>query len=330
MEATTNKIKIVNAYDIYVKDMPPTKWYLEGIIHEGACLFTGDPKVGKSYFGLQLAIAVAGASNTAFGDLKVGVHGRVLYLALDDTSEKRIHKRLHDLTGDTEAIKNIDIVSQRGLPTLKDGLTDLLDQCIAEQKYVLVILDTLGAVSAGTGSKDVYDAQYKEAVGLAALAQKHGICLLVIHHTNKREDGDMNAKASGSHGRTGGVDSLLQLSAKGELDAKPRDGESSRSYMERCENGGWRVKQVQLGLLPLFGELNQERQEIQQALSGGPKSTGEIAEALGLKPDTARKRCQRYTDMVRHLPDGRYEWIPPDIPLVQPVQVSEPPAEAAA
>ncbi len=333
MESPANKIelKIVNAYDIYVKEMPPTKWYLEGIIHEGACLFTGDPKVGKSYFGIQLAIAVAGSAQTAFGEIPVGQHGRVLYLALDDTSEKRIHKRLHDLTTDTEAVKNIDIVSQRDLPTLKDGLTGLLDDCIAEKKYVLVILDTLGAVSAGTGNKNVYDAEYKEAVGLAALAQKHGICLLIIHHTNKREDGDMNAKASGSHGRAGGVDSLLQLSAKGELDSKPRDGESSRLYMERTENGGWRVKQMQLGLFPPEAELNLERQEIKTVLLGGPKFTGEIAEALGLKPDTARKRCQRYADVVRHLPDGRYKWIQ-RVPAVCPVQLSEEaiPAEVAA
>lgn len=333
METPANRIelKIVNAYDLYVKDMPPTKWYLDRILHEGACLFTGDPKVGKSYFGIQLAIAVAGTAQTAFGDLAVGQHGRVLYLALDDTSEKRIHKRLHDLTDDTQAIKNIDIVCQRDVGTLKDGLTELLDECIRNYKYVLVILDTLGAVSAGTGSKNVYDTEYKEAVGLAALAQKHGICLLVIHHTNKREDGDINARTSGSHGRTGGVDSLLQLSPKGELDARPRDGESSRVYMERGENGGWRVKQVQFGFFPPEAKLNREQTEIKKVLAGGPKFTGEIAQELELKPDTARKRCQRYEDMVRHLPDGRYEWIGDGSP-VRPVRLSEEPqlAETAA
>lgn len=160
MEAIANQLKIVNAYDIYVKDMPPTKWYIGEILHEGACLFTGDPKVGKSFFALQIAIAVAGSAKTVCGELQVGQHGRVLYLAFDDTSEKRIHKRLHDLTADTEAVKNIDIVCQRDVGTLKDGLTELLDECIGRNRYVLVILDTLGAVSAGTGNKNVYDAEY--------------------------------------------------------------------------------------------------------------------------------------------------------------------------
>lgn len=142
METLANKIelKIMNAYDIYLKDMPPTKWHLERILHEGACLFTGDPKVGKSYFGIQLAIAVAGSAPTAFGDLEVGQHGRVLYLALDDTSEKRIHKRLHDLTDDIEAIKNIDIVSQRDLPTLKDGLAGCGKTSQAADTLVLIVV----------------------------------------------------------------------------------------------------------------------------------------------------------------------------------------------
>src|SRR5437868_11514790 len=96
------RLEVVNAYDIYMKEFPPTKWYVGNIIHEGACLLSGDPKVGKSFFALQVAIAVAGGQETVCGSLRVGVHGRVLYLAVDDRSEKRIHSRLHQLTDDPE------------------------------------------------------------------------------------------------------------------------------------------------------------------------------------------------------------------------------------
>jgi predicted ATP-dependent serine protease len=99
METKTNThaLEVVNAYDIYMKDLPPTKWYVGDILHEGACLLSGDPKVGKSYLALQIAVAVAGTTDRICGALPVGEHGRVLYLAVDDGSEKRIHDRLHQL-----------------------------------------------------------------------------------------------------------------------------------------------------------------------------------------------------------------------------------------
>jgi AAA domain len=86
-------LTVVNAYEIYMKDLPPTKWYVGEILQEGATLLSGDPKVGKSFLALQIAIAVAGRSDRVCGSLSVGIHGRVLYLALDDGSEKRIHGR---------------------------------------------------------------------------------------------------------------------------------------------------------------------------------------------------------------------------------------------
>jgi RecA-family ATPase len=82
-------LAVVNAYDIYMKELPPTKWYVGEILQEGATLLSGDPKVGKSFLALQIAIAVAGGADNVCGSLSVGIHGRVLYLALDDGSEKR-------------------------------------------------------------------------------------------------------------------------------------------------------------------------------------------------------------------------------------------------
>jgi RecA-family ATPase len=114
-------LKIVNAHEIYMKDLPPTKWYVGDIIHEGACLLSGDPKVGKSFLALEIAVAVSGKEGTVCGSLKVGQHGRVLYLAVDDGSEKRIHDRLHQLTDDDEAVKNIDFVYQRDLHRFPRG-----------------------------------------------------------------------------------------------------------------------------------------------------------------------------------------------------------------
>lgn len=328
---TKQTLNVVNAFEIYNKDLPPTKWYIGEILHEGACLLSGDPKAGKSFLGLQFAIAIAGSCEMVCLSLKVHVHGRVLYLALDDRSEKRIHKRLHQLTQDEQALKNIDIVCAGPVPSLAEGLDQLLDELLAAKQYELVILDTLGAVSDIRSSKNVYQAEYQEVIKLQRLAQGHNICLLIIHHTNKREFGDSIAKSSGSNGRTGGVDSVLLLTRTGEcgeLSTLPRDGEASLLYLDRCENGGWRARDIKAGMfIPATPTLTPERQEVKDALASGAKPSGELASELGLKPDTARKRLERmHADgLVTRLEDGRYQWSggADAVGAVRPVQVSD-------
>ncbi len=78
MEApkTESLPSVVNAYEIYMKELPPTKWYVGGCSKKGACLLSGDPKVGKSFLALQIALAVAGNAAQVCGSLPVGVHGR--------------------------------------------------------------------------------------------------------------------------------------------------------------------------------------------------------------------------------------------------------------
>ena len=179
-------------------------------------MLSGDPKVGKSYLALQIAIAVAEGAETVCGSLKVGQHGRVLYLALDDRSLKRISERLHQLTDEEEAVKKIDFVTQRDLPSLANGFETALDAHLRKNTYALVVLDTLGAVlEPSANSSQVYRAEYQELIKLQELAQRHGICLLILHHTNKSQMGGAVHRASGTHGLTGAVDSVLLLSKDG-------------------------------------------------------------------------------------------------------------------
>lgn len=314
------ELVVVNAYDIYNKKLSPTKWYVGDLLHEGACLLSGDPKVGKSFLALQIAIAVAGTADTVCGSLKVGEHGRVLYLAVDDGSEKRIHERLHQLTDDEEAVRNIDFVYQRTLPSLSCGLDTILDDYLSKHKYVLVVLDTLGAVlDVATGNKNLYRNDYQEAITLQKLAQKHGICLLILHHTNKSQQVDTIYRASGTHGLTGAVDSVLLLSNhtnehgdSPRLYASPRDGEKAEHGLRRLENGSWEVS----GYVPCVYEpksrpLNPERNAVKKALAAGPKDKQQISAELSIAEDTARKRLERMKDdqLLKKLADGRYEWI---------------------
>jgi hypothetical protein len=333
-------IKAVNAREIYMKDFQPIKWYVDPILHEGASLLSGDPKVGKSFLALEIAIAVAGKADTILGSLPVREHGRVLYLALDDGSERRLHDRLQQLTSNDSALCNIDFVYHQPLPSLSSGLINLLDEYLSKNEYAFVILDTFGAVLDATSSNtSVYRREYQETIKLQEIAQKHRIALLIVHHTNKATGKDPVSRASGSHGLTGAVDSVLLLTSAGqrkaELQARPRDAEESVHHLTRLSNGGWTVdgdgrRVVPLDettLMPSPVMLNEERQAVLDELLKSPKTQREIAIQLGIKPDTARKRLERMelAGQVKALPDGRYEAVGQTeiVPVLLDVPVSE-------
>jgi AAA domain-containing protein len=314
-------LEVVNAYDLYIKDLPPTNWILKPIIHEGATLLTGDPKVGKSFLALQIALAVASGEKCFFDSLEVCTPGRVLYLALDDGSEKRLHNRLRGLQVPEEATRNLDFVYQRNLPDLSNGFVGIIHRYLEENKYVLVILDTFGAVMGRMTGKSIYREEYQEAIKLQKLAQQHGIALLILHHTNKGEGTDVIARASGSHGLTGAVDSVLMLSRqKGGalLAARPRDAEESAYSLERLTNGGWRLldQAAAIAAIDLTNvcadegdHLGPKQQAVLALLREGRKSYQQVAPLLGISEDAARKRLERMakSKLVRKNPDGTFE-----------------------
>ena len=107
---SVHKFAIVPAKEIYDKDFPQVQWAVDGLLQQGVTLISGDPKVGKSFLLLQIAIAVAGGEKTVMGNLKVSLHGPVLYISADDPSEPRTQNRLESLGASPEALDNIDFI----------------------------------------------------------------------------------------------------------------------------------------------------------------------------------------------------------------------------
>jgi hypothetical protein len=317
------ELQVVNGFEIFTKQLPPLKWIVKPILHEGATLLSGDPKVGKSFLALQIAVAVAGSADKVCGSLSIETHGNVLYLALDDGSERRIQDRLRSLGADEELVKNIDFVYQRNLPPLSQGFDQILDEELTKKTRVLVVLDTLGSVlNSKSSNSQVYRTEYQEAITLQKLAQKHGTCLLIVHHTNKGQSKDPVAKASGSHGLTGAVDSVLMLSSengRGRLQARPRDWEESEHKLERGTGGGWQVANDQDGsrwkLGPVQAERTDEELAVLGVLKNGSLTHKQIANELSISPEAARKRVSRMEKrgLVRKTPEGTYELVVDDL-----------------
>jgi hypothetical protein len=169
-----------------------------------------------------------------------------------------------------------------------------------------VVLDTLGAVLEVANNKNLYRAEYREAIKLQKLAQEHGICYLALHHTNKSDSTDAIRRASGTHGLTGAMDSVLLLTSD-RLTARPRDGEESEHSLIRLSNGAWKIGDSQL-VAPTYS-LNPQRQAVMDALANGPKDKEALAKELGLTDEAMRKRLERMErkGQVKKLQEGLYE-----------------------
>src|SRR5215212_7321121 len=83
-----------NGNELRDKQFPPITWAIPDILPAGVTLFGGREKMGKSWLGFSLCIAVA-TGGYALGKMPVE-RGISLYLSLEDP-ERRLHKRIRRL-----------------------------------------------------------------------------------------------------------------------------------------------------------------------------------------------------------------------------------------
>lgn len=196
------------------QDFPPLVYHLPGVIPEGLTLLVGPPKIGKSWFVLTLALAVAQSAGKALG-LDVELRP-VLYLALED-GDRRMKSRCRTLSPGAPIPPGFDYLTRvkpgKVITTIRAWMAR------HEDKAPLVILDTLGKVMPpALQGESSYQRDYRVGDALKALADDHpGSCVLVNHHDRKAMSDDFVEKVSGTNGLAGSADSIIVL-ARGRHD----------------------------------------------------------------------------------------------------------------
>jgi hypothetical protein len=104
------------------------------------------------------------------------------------------------------------------MPRLKEGGLDLVRRWIERAENPrLVVIDTLAKVRDAKGHEQSnYEADYAAVSELKALADKHGIAVVLVHHQRKMEAEDPIDTVSGTTGLTGAVDTVLVLYRTGQ------------------------------------------------------------------------------------------------------------------
>lgn len=187
---------------------PPLTYAVPGVIPEGSTLLVGPPKIGKSWFVLACALAIA-CGGRALG--VVPVHKRpVLYLALED-GHRRLQSRCRILLGDDPIPPAFEylttIAPGQVLATIEAWMARHLDAA------PLVILDTLGKVMPpALPGESAYQRDYRIGSALKRLADCNpGSSLLVNHHDRKADSDDFVDSVSGTHGLAGAADTVIIL-----------------------------------------------------------------------------------------------------------------------
>ena len=198
----------ITAAELMQKIFPEPRWAIPGILPEGLNLLAGKPKKGKSIFALNIGLSIA-LGGLALGKIPVE-QGAVMYLALEDT-ERRLQKRIRHMMPYSDAPAALHLFTK--WPRMGAGGLELLEAKISEIPNLrLVIIDTLQKFrkpSRSTGN--LYAEDYETVTKIKDVADRLGVCILLIHHLRKAEADDVFDTLSGTLGLTGGTDGNLVM-----------------------------------------------------------------------------------------------------------------------
>lgn len=233
-----------------------------GLLYPGTYLLAGAPKVGKSFLVAQLAFHIStGQPLWEFPVQK----STVLYLALEDDYQ-RLQDRMFRMFGveSTEHLHFATCAKQLG-----SGLEEQLELFLHEHPDTrLIIIDTLQKVREVGGASYSYASDYEIVGKLKTFADKHGICLLLVHHTRKQPASDKFEMISGTTGLLGCADGAFLLQKErgttmnGTLDVVGRDqGEQKLHLVRDRERLLWNLDHLEAEVCeappaPLLEKLN--------------------------------------------------------------------------
>ena len=273
-------------------EFEPVKYVVPGYVAEGLTILAGRPKLGKSWFTLDIAIAVA-MGGTCLGGIACD-QGEVLVMALED-NQRRLQSRMKKLMppllkqpwpDDLHFATAWPRANEGGLRYLEDWLDD-------HPRARMVIVDVLAMWRPIRKGNDTgYDSDYGPVKQLQELAQRRGVAVVLVHHTRKggSESGDPFETVSGTLGLSGAADTVLVLDRNSQgctLYGRGRDIEEIESAVTfdklSCR---WLVQGDVMEV-----RRSSQRDHILKALleAGEPVSPAVIADVIGARRDAVRQ-----------------------------------------
>ena len=210
---TWRPLETISAEEFSKIEYPPIKFLVQDILPEGLSILGGSPKIGKTFFALNLALSIANG-DTTLGSLQTEKTG-VAYFAVDEKDQYvqdkfnniREFQKKYDIPENLEFGFKMNRLSEGGY----EQITDFIDR---KPELKLIVIDTLGRVRRHSGQGNAYEVDV-EAIGqLQDICKEKNVSILLLHHNKKGKSEDYIENLSGSMGITGTVDTILYLDRK--------------------------------------------------------------------------------------------------------------------
>lgn len=229
------KIQLIDAETLYYKPLEHPKMLIDGVLSDGLAIMAGDSKIGKSWMVLWMCLQISK------GEPVWGLPTRktdVVYLALEDR-EWRVQQRMQDLTDTPPDNLHFGFSCGQLGAELESQIEDVLKDYPSTG---LLFIDTLQMVRDNVSAKvNAYAQDYKDLSSLKKIADNHGICIFVVHHTRKERDGgNIFNDMTGSTGIMGVADTGMILRKEDRfgdnatLCVTGRDVEEKKLKMQMC------------------------------------------------------------------------------------------------
>lgn len=209
--------KLKSAEALLAKDLPEPKVFVGvgdelPLLLEGTCILSAKPKLGKSWFALDMCLAVANGDD--FMGYKTHKCG-ALYLDLETgevLQQKRLKKALHG----QPVPKGFYMETETD--SLNDGFVDQIEAYLQEDPTIgVVVIDVFQIIrSPAKGIKESeYEHAYRDIAPLNELALKHHLAIILICHDRKAVDpDDPFSNILGSTGLQGAATQMIVMFRK--------------------------------------------------------------------------------------------------------------------
>jgi hypothetical protein len=300
-------------------NFPPAEWLIPGLLPlRSVCLIAGAPKVKKSFFGLDVAVAVS-LGGIALGRHRVPRHGILGCFTEDLIEDVKVRAARH--FAEPGWPENAYITDE--CPRMDEGGETWLHEFLMDHPDVrFVVLDPLinvrGKGRHGEGS--LYSGDYDDLAPFKRLVKLHGVTILLIHHTNKKVSTDPFAIISGTQGILGSVDGAMVLVADESVTTAVvhAKGRRVRPYRNRWawdDHVGW----VDEGPASEDDESAEEQRAIVRVLRNAPSGhlrhgelVAKLMEVTGCKESAAKMRIRRARQEGLITAEAGLYWLRPE------------------
>lgn len=296
LEFEQQRLESYTALALSKMEIEPVKWFIPDFLPSGLTILAGPPKIGKSFFCWNMALAVA-YGGTAFSGVIIPEQRNVSYLSLEDPPAL-LKDRLAMISEGDDLPNNLHIINDMQGKKLDAVGLKMLGNHLDETNSELLIVDTWMHVSPDVDIKGTaYDIDYNALIPIQQFAHRRNMGVVLVTHTRKAADMDnVFNQIQGSVGMQAACDTLMMLS---------HDSGSKTLHLSgrRIENNQFAFT-IDGGIWKLEGDAeeyhkSEQREEIiallKEAGSSG-LSIGDIADMTGRKDSSVRQMLRR---MVR-------------------------------